>query len=101
MDSKQKLHLEEQLEELESVRGQHTELVTVMIPSGFNIHAVSNQLESERSTAENIKSKSTRHAVMDAIDMIVREIKKYKQTPPNGLALFAGNISEKEGAQDI
>ncbi len=101
MDSKQKLHLEEQLEELESVRGQHTELVTVMIPSGFNIHAVSNQLESERSTAENIKSKSTRHAVMDAIDMIVREIKKYKQTPPNGIAFFAGNVSEKEGTSDV
>ena len=101
MDSKQRLHLEEQLEELESVRGQHTELVTVMIPSEFNIHSVTKQLESERSTAENIKSKQTRHAVMDAIDTIIRELKKYKQTPPNGLALFAGNVSEKEGGQDI
>jgi|SRR3989344_279600 len=101
MDSKQRLHLEEEIEELESKRGQHTEFVTVMIPSEFNIHAVTKQLDAERSTAENIKSKQTRHAVMDAIDMIIREIKKYKQTPPNGLALFAGNISEKEGAQDI
>jgi peptide subunit release factor 1 (eRF1) len=57
MDDKQKLHLEEQITELESVRGQHTELVTVMIPGGFNIHAVSKQLEAEASTAENIKSK--------------------------------------------
>src|SRR3989344_5499277 len=101
MNDKQKLHLEEQIEELEAVRGQHTELVTVMIPIGFNIHAVSNQLEAERSTAENIKSKQTRHAVMDAIDMIVRELKKYKQTPPNGIAFFAGNVSEKEGTSDV
>lgn len=101
MDDKQKLHLEEQLEELEAVRGQHTELVTVMIPAGFNIHSVSKQLEAEGSTAANIKSKQTRTAVIDAIDMIIRELKSYKQTPPNGLALFAGNISEKEGVQDI
>lgn len=101
MDDKQKLHLEEQIAELEAVRGQHTELVTVMIPAGFNIHAVTKQLEAEASTAANIKSKQTRTAVTNAIDMIVRELKSTKQTPPNGLALFAGNISEKEGGQDV
>ena len=31
----------------------------------------------------------------------MRKLKEYKQTPPNGLALFAGNVSEKEGVQDI
>lgn len=101
MDDKQRLHFEEQLEELESKRGQHTELVTVMIPAGFNIHAVTKQLEAEASTAENIKSKQTRTAVTGAIEMIIRTLKSYKQTPPNGLALFAGNISEKEGGQDV
>ena len=101
MDEKDKLKLEEQLEELEAVKGQHTELVTVMIPTGFNIHAVTNQLEAERSTAENIKSKQTRHAVIDAIEAIVRALKAQKQTPPNGLAVFAGNVSEKEGVSDI
>lgn len=101
MDDKQKLHLEEQIAELEAVKGQHTELVTVMIPAGFNIHSVTKQLEAEASTAANIKSKQTRTAVIDAIDMIIREIKKYKQTPPRGLALFSGNVSEKEGVQDI
>ncbi len=101
MNDKQKLHLEEQLEDLESRKGQHTELVTVMIPSGFNIHAVTNQLEAERSTAENIKSKATRHAVMDAIDIIVRNLKALKQTPQNGVAVFAGNVSKKEGSSDV
>lgn len=101
MDDKQRLHFEEQIQELESKRGQHTEFVSVMIPSGFNIHAVTKQLEAEASTAANIKSKQTRTSVIDAIDMIVRTLKSYKQTPPNGLALFAGNVSEKEGVQDI
>lgn len=101
MDDKQRLHFEEQIEELESKRGQHTELVSVMIPAGFNIHAVTKQLDAEASTAENIKSKQTRTAVIDAISTIVRALKSYKKTPDNGLALFAGNVSEKEGGQDV
>lgn len=101
MDDKEKLELEEKLEELESVRGRHTELVTVMIPAGFNIHSVTKQLEAEKSTASNIKSKQTRSAVIDSLDTIIRQIKTYKKTPEKGLALFAGNVSEKEGQQDI
>jgi peptide chain release factor subunit 1 len=101
MNDKQKLELQEKIEELEAVRGRHTELVTVLIPTEFNIHSVTKQLEAERSTAENIKSKQTRSAVIDAIDMIVRTLKNTKATPPNGLALYAGNISQKEGVQDI
>jgi len=101
MNDKQKAQLEEQIEELESVRGRHTELVTVLIPVDFNIHSVTKQLEAERSTADNIKSKQTRSAVTDAIDLIVRTLKATKKTPVNGLALYAGNISEKEGVQDM
>jgi peptide chain release factor subunit 1 len=101
MNDKQKLELQEKIEELEAVRGRHTELVTVLVPTEFNIHSVTKQLEAERSTAENIKSKQTRSAVIDAIDMIVRTLKNTKSTPPNGLALYAGNISQKEGVQDI
>ena len=101
MNDKEKLELEEELEELEAIRGRHTELVTVMIPTGFNIHAVVKQLEAEKSTASNIKSKQTRSAVIDSLDRIIRELKSHKKTPENGLALFAGNISEKPGVLDI
>ena len=101
MDDHQKLELEEKLEELEAVRGRHTELVTVLIPASQNIHTVTKQLESEKSTAANIKSKQTRSAVTDSLERIIRELKNYKKTPDNGLALFAGNVSEKEGVQDI
>jgi peptide chain release factor subunit 1 len=101
ISDKEKLKLEEQIEELEAVRGRHTELVTVMIPAGFNIHAVVKQLEAEKSTAANIKSKQTRSAVIDSLERIIRELKNYKRTPENGLALYAGNVSDKEGTQDI
>ena len=101
IEHKERQELEEVVKVLESIRGSHTQLVTVLIPAGANIHQVSGQLAAERSTAENIKSKATRSAVTDALDMIVRELKKYKQTPKNGLALYCGNVSEKEGNQDV
>lgn len=101
ISQKKRQELEELVSLLEGIKGSHTELVTVLIPVDTNIYQVSNQLSAERSTSENIKSKQTRNSVMDALDMIIRELKKYKQTPPNGLALFSGNVSEKEGGQDI
>jgi len=101
IDEKKKQELEELVALLGSIRGSHTELVTVLIPAGTNIHQVSTQLFSEAGTAENIKSKATRTAVVTALETIIRELKNYKQTPPNGLAIFCGNVSEKEGGQDI
>ena len=101
IDPKKKKELQELILTLEGIKGRHTELVSVLIPGGANINLTSNQLESESSTAENIKSKQVRSNVIDALNMIVRELKNYKQTPQNGLAIFCGNISQKEGEQDL
>jgi peptide chain release factor subunit 1 len=98
---KKKQEMEELINLLDGIRGRHTELVTVMIPAGFNKDGVTRQLEAEAGTAENIKSKATRTAVVTSLEMIIRELKNIKQTPPNGLAIYCGNISEKEGVQDI
>ncbi len=101
VEEKKRQELEELVAILEKIKGRHTELVTVMIPAGFNKDAVVRQLEAEAGTAENIKSKATRTAVVTSLDRIIRELKNYKQTPKNGLAIFCGNVSEKEGNQDI
>ncbi|MFH1308318.1 MAG: peptide chain release factor aRF-1 [archaeon] len=92
---------EELIEELEKIRGRHTELITVYIPAGFNINAVAKQIDAEKSTAVNIKSKNTRKAVLDSLERISRELKLYKETPKNGMAVFAGNVSEQEGQENI
>ncbi len=101
ISDKQRQELEELVNLLGGIRGVHTELVTVLIPGGTNIHQVSSQLVSEAGTAENIKSKQTRTAVVTALETIIRKLKEYKQTPSSGLALFCGNVSEKEGVQDV
>ncbi len=96
-----KYELAEFVQELENYRGRHTELITVYIPAGYNLNAVVRQLEAEKSTANNIKSKTTRKNVIDALEKLVRFLKQIEKLPENGLAVFCGNVSEKEGEQDI
>ncbi len=93
--------LKKLLKKLEKIRGRHTELVTVYIPPGYSITDKINQLKNEQGTASNIKSKTTRKNVMDALEKIIQHLKLYKSTPEHGLAVFAGNVSEKEGVSDI
>ena len=93
--------LDELLEKLGKIRGRHTELVTVLIPAGANIYTIADQIAAEQSTADNIKSKTVRKNVTTALEMISREMKKYRKTPENGMAIFCGNVSEKEGQDDI
>ena len=98
---KQKQELQELIDLLGSIKGRHTELVTVYVPANFNLPTITRQLEYEKSTAANIKSKATRNAVEDSLERIIRELKNLKQTPQSGLAIFCGNVSKKEGVQDI
>ncbi len=102
MDDAQKYDLEETLRELEGYRGRHTELISVLIPADFNINSVVKQIDTEKGTADNIKSKNTRKAVLDALERISRQLKLIGQKlPPNGLALYSGNVSTVEGQEDI
>ncbi|MFH1445663.1 MAG: peptide chain release factor aRF-1 [Nanoarchaeota archaeon] len=93
--------LKELLAELGNMRGRHTELVTVYVPAGFSLDKVASQIKSEQSTAINIKSKPVRKNVMSALEKILQHMKLYKSTPENGLAMFCGNVSDKEGVADI
>jgi peptide chain release factor subunit 1 len=96
-----KIVLKKLVKQLSEIKGRHTELVTVYVPVGYSLHEISNQLRSEQSTAENIKSKSVRKNVVTALEKICRHLQLYKKTPDNGLALFCGNVSEREGVNDI
>jgi len=89
------------LKDLEAIRGRHTELVSVYVPSGYSIAEVMNQIFQEKGTASNIKSKNTRKNVLTALEKIIQYLKLFKQTPPNGLVVFCGNVSPVEGKDDI
>jgi len=101
MDSKQKQKLKKFVRQLEQIRGRHTELVSVYVPAGYDLNKIIQHLQQEQGTAENIKSKENRKRVIDSLERMIRHLKLFKQTPLNGLAAFAGNISENESKVQI
>ncbi|MDD5087019.1 MAG: peptide chain release factor aRF-1, partial [Candidatus Nanoarchaeia archaeon] len=101
LTEKQRYELKKFIKTLEVFRRPHTELVTVYIPAGYDINKITNHLKQEQGTATNIKSASTRKNVIDALEKMIQHLKLFKQTPKNGLALFSGNVAEREGQNDL
>ncbi len=101
MNEAEKYELESTVEELESYRGRHTELITVLVPAGATLTQTTKQLEDEKGTATNIKSTSTRKNVIASLDRAVRKMKEIGRTPPNGLAVYAGNVTLADGRESL
>lgn len=101
LTSKQRHELKKTIKELEGFRGRHTELVSVYIPEGYEMSKVINHLAQEQGTASNIKSTSTRKNVTDALERMIQHLRLFKRTPDNGLAVFSGNVAEREGQSDV
>jgi peptide chain release factor subunit 1 len=102
VDPISKEELADLVEELENIRGRHTELVSVLVPAGANLNVVIDQLEAEKSTARNIKSKTTQKNVIEALERATRQLRMLgQQTPKNGVAIYSGNVAETEGQTDM
>ena len=100
MDAKD-IEFKEIVEKISGFRGRHTELVSVLIPAEYNVNAVVKQLEGEKSTASNIKSRTTRNNVIEALEKIIRELRTGPQKYEKGIAIFCGNVSQVDGQTDI
>ncbi len=101
LTSKQRRELLKFIKNLEQYRGRHTELVSVYIPSGYDMNKIINHLYQEQGTASNIKDATTRKNVNDSLERMIQHLRLYKKTPEHGLAVFAGNTAKREGQQDI
>ena len=91
-----RLRAQRMLEQLENLQGRGTELVSVYVPPGKQVSEVMNDLRNEWGTAVNIKSKTTRKNVQDALSKVMERLKLFKTIPPTGLALFAGSIASNQ-----
>ncbi|KFM21804.1 Peptide chain release factor subunit 1 protein [Marine Group I thaumarchaeote SCGC AAA799-B03] len=85
------------LEELSKKSGRGTELITVYIPKGKQLHEIIGTLQQEQGTADNIKSDLTRSHVVDSLGKVVQRLKLYKKTPERGLVMFCGALPPEEG----
>ncbi len=101
VSAQEKFKLKKLMKELSKYRGRHTELVTVLVPAGYDLNKIINHLSQEQGTASNIKGTSTRKNVQDALERMIQHLRLFKRTPPNGLAVFSGNVAEREGQSDV
>ena len=96
-DSVKMYKIRKMIEELSKISGRGTELITVYIPKGKQLHEVITILKEEQGTADNIKSDVTRTHVVDSLSKVVQRLKLYKKTPERGLAVFCGALPREEG----
>ena len=87
-----RLRLKKVIRELSEMRGMGTELVSVVIPPDRMISDVRQHLGQESGQAANIKSKSTRKHVSDAIESAISSLNRYKTPGDGGIAIFVGHV---------
>ena len=82
------------LDNLNSKKGFHTELISLYIPHDRKLSDVTNHLKNEISESQNIKSKLTRKNVLDSISTLLGQLRNIKDVPENGLVMFSGAIPQ-------
>jgi peptide chain release factor subunit 1 len=96
-DSVKMYKIRKTLDELTKKSGRGTELITVYIPKGKQLHEIISTLQQEQGTADNIKSDLTRGHVVDSLGKVIQRLKMYKKTPERGLVIFCGAFPPEEG----
>ncbi len=93
-DSVPRFKFRRTLEQLAKKEGRGTQLISLYVPPDRRIYEVLSQLREELGTAENIKSRTTRQNVQDAIERVSQRLKLFKEPPSTGLVIFAGAIPQ-------
>ncbi|MDG7054140.1 MAG: peptide chain release factor aRF-1 [Nitrososphaerota archaeon] len=96
-DSVKLYKIRKTLEELSQKTGRGTELISLYVPQGKQLHEVITNLREEQGTADNIKSDLTRTHVVDSLSKVVQRLKLYKKTPERGLVIFCGALPPDGG----
>lgn len=84
---------------LNSLKGDGTSMITLLISTKGQISKVNQMLTDEFGTATNIKSRVNRQSVLTAITTAQQKLKLYKFTPENGLAIFCGTAITLDGKE--
>src|SRR5437016_291156 len=93
-DSVARFKFKRTIDELSRKEGRGTELISLYVPPDRKIHEVLANLREEAGTASNIKSRTTRQNVEEAIERVSQRLRLWKEPPPTGLIIFGGAIPQ-------
>mgnify|MGYP003682973543 CR=1 FL=1 len=82
---------------LSQYRGLGTSVITLCIKAGSQIALERQRLADEFGSAVNVKSRANRQSILTAITSAQQALKNYNHTPPNGLALYCGEVTDSQG----
>ncbi|KAF7703925.1 Eukaryotic peptide chain release factor subunit 1-2 [Cucumispora dikerogammari] len=80
------------LQKLKNSTGQGTSMISLILPPKDQLSQATKLLTTEYGTASNIKSRTNRLSVLQAITSASNRLKSLNKVPPNGLAVYSGNI---------
>jgi peptide chain release factor subunit 1 len=89
------------IESIEKLRGRGTQLLTLFVPPDRPLHAVAAYLGHERAAASNIKSRTTRKGVEDALSSAISDVRARKTAGENGFCVFAGYVNGDEWFHEV
>lgn len=79
------------LQELREAKSEHqTGMVSFLISQGSSLSRSVQQLQSELTTADNIKDRHNRSAVKTALKDAIQHLRSLRSLPANGLAVYSG-----------
>lgn len=88
----EKYEFKKTLEILRDKKGRGTELVSLYIPNDKQISDVVSDLRDEHGQVANIKSKTTKTNVQNAIESLMARLKYLDKVPENGIVYFTGTV---------
>lgn len=99
--AKSEYEIKKNMRKLKAIKGFGTELISIYVPPDFQISDEVSKLKEEKNQSSNIKSKTTRVNVQNAIEKIIQYLKVYRKPPKSGFAIFCGNVSRLQDKPNI
>jgi len=87
------------IKSLDTAKGGGTSMISLIIHPKDQISRVSKMLVNELGTASNIKSRTNRLSVVNAITSVQQRLKLYTKVPTNGLVIYCGTVMTDTGKE--
>jgi len=84
---------------LNELKGNATGMISLLLPPRESIAKIQGMLVGELGSAQHIKSRVNKQAVIGAITSTKERLKLYSRTPPNGLVMYCGIVTEEDKSE--